>query len=170
MDPVYFRDRLAAGGAAIGALVSGIPDGLAGRRPAPDRWSILEIVCHLRDEEREDFRLRIGFTLDRPGEPWPGIDPVGWVSARRYAETDFATALADFQAERRASLDWLANLGTRDWSRAYEHPKLGRMTAGDLLASWACHDLLHLRQLSGVMFALTGTEAEPHRTFYAGSW
>lgn len=170
MDPIFFHDRLAAGGAAIGALVAGIPDGLVGRRPAPDRWSILEIVCHLRDEEREDFRLRIGFTFDRPGEPWPGIDPVGWVSARRYAETHFATALAEFQAERRSSLDWLANLGIRDWSRAYEHPKLGRMTAGDLLVSWACHDLLHLRQISGVLFALTGTEAEPHRTFYAGSW
>jgi len=28
-------------------------------REAADKWNILEIVCHLYDEEQEDFRKRL---------------------------------------------------------------------------------------------------------------
>lgn len=51
-------------------------------RPAPDRRSLLEIVHHLLDEEVEDFRRRLRLTLDRPGEPWPFLDPEGRVIER----------------------------------------------------------------------------------------
>ena len=40
-------------------------------RPAPTEWSPLEIVCHLRDEEAEDFgaRLRVVVPAQR-GYPY----------------------------------------------------------------------------------------------------
>lgn len=170
MQPEILIDRLAAGAATVSALVSGIPAARSAQRSDPQRWSILEILCHLRDEEREDFRPRIEYTLQRPGTSWPGIDPEAWVSERAYAAADPTAVLAEFRAARDKSLRWLRALEQPDWDAAYEHPLLGRLTAGDLLASWAAHDMLHLRQLTGEVFALSGQAAAPHRTDYAGRW
>jgi len=170
MNPEFLIDRLAVGAPTITALVADLPAAVTMRRTDPARWSVLEILCHLRDEEREDFRVRIDFTLHRPGESWPSIDPQGWVTTRNYAAEDPATALAEFLAEREDSLRWLHGLTDPSWEAAYEHPSLGRLTAGDLLASWAAHDLLHLRQLAGTIFGLTAAGAEPHGTDYAGQW
>ena len=170
MNQDFLIDRLAAGAPAVSALVAGLPAVEASRRTDPARWSVLEILCHLRDEEREDFRVRIEYTLHRPGDSWPGIDPQGWVSARNYAAADPATALAEFLSAREDSLRWLRGLAEPCWQAAYEHPSLGRLTAGDLLASWTAHDLLHLRQLAGAIFGLTAAGAAPHGTDYAGQW
>ena len=54
-------------------------------RPDKNSWSILEILCHLLDEEREDFKTRIRNTLTTPLKQPPSIDPVGWVISRKYA-------------------------------------------------------------------------------------
>ena len=170
MNQKFLIERLAAGAPAVSALVAGLPAEEASRRTDPDRWSVLEILCHLRDEEREDFRVRIDFTLHRPGETWPGIDPQAWVSARNYAAEIPATALAEFMSAREDSLRWLWGLDDPNWEAAYDHASLGRLSAGDLLASWAAHDLLHLRQLAGAIFRLTEAAAEPHGTDYAGRW
>ena len=35
-------------------------------KPSEGRWSALEVVCHLADEEREDFRVRLDLTLHHP--------------------------------------------------------------------------------------------------------
>ena len=33
-------------------------------KQASDKWCLLEIICHLYDEEREDFRVRLGLVLE----------------------------------------------------------------------------------------------------------
>ena len=170
MKPSLLIDRLAAGAPAISALIADLPVAAVTSQTDPPRWSVLEILCHLRDEEREDFRVRIDFTLHRPGESWPSIDPQGWVTERGYADEVPADVLAEFLIAREESLRWLRRLAEPSWDTAYEHPSLGRLTAGDLLASWAAHDLLHLRQLTRAVFALVGTAAAPHGTAYAGQW
>ena len=57
-------------------------------KPPDGAWSILEVVCHLADEEEFDFRERIRLVLNDPEESWPPIDPEGWAVARRYNEGD----------------------------------------------------------------------------------
>ena len=170
MNPELLIDRLASGAPAIAALVEHIPAPAARMRPTAGRWSILEILCHLRDEEREDFRVRIDFTLHRAGAEWPEIDPPGWVSARGYAAEDPRRVLDDLLKERQESVQWLRSLDNPDWDLAYNHPQLGKLTAGDLLASWAAHDLLHIRQLAAALYALVGSAAGPYSTTYAGKW
>ena len=158
---------LEAGAAAIPALVGGLSDGEARRPPAPGRWSVVEILSHLADEERDDFRRRVRMTLEDPTQPWPPIDPEGWARERNYAMRSLAPVLDDFRRERTASLAWLRSLSGADWQRAYEHKKLGTLRAGDLLAAWAAHDLLHLRQLANTRLALVQAAAEPFTTRYA---
>jgi hypothetical protein len=169
MDIDGFASQMASNAARISALAQDVSEQQARWRPDPESWSILEVINHLWDEEREDFRVRIDYTLHRPGEPWPGIDPGGWVMMRRYNERNLEESLAGFLSEREASLFWLSQLANPDWEVTYEAP-WGPIRAGDVFASWVGHDLLHTRQLVELHWAYTTLLAEPYSTRYAGDW
>ena len=76
-------------------------------KPDNNSWCLLEVVCHLYDEEREDFRTRVQCTLESPERTLPGIDPVSWVTDRKYIEQDYDVMVASFLSERKKSTDWL---------------------------------------------------------------
>jgi hypothetical protein len=153
----------------IHSLTRGVSDEQARWRPVPESWSILEVVNHLYDEEREDFRVRLDGLLHRPDEPWPGIDPEGWVTERQYNRRNLAQSVGNFLRAREESLAWLRSLTSPDWQAGVESP-FGRITAGDMLASWMAHDLLHTRQLVELHWAITFQQVHPFRVEYAGSW
>jgi len=136
-------------------------------KEAAGKWSLLEILCHLVDEERDDFRKRVSLTLESPEKDWPPIDPEGWARERDYNECDLAEMFAAFEKERSASLEWLDGLADVDWSTEHVHPKFGGMKAGDLLASWAAHDLLHLRQIANTRVEYIAGTVAPYSTRYA---
>jgi hypothetical protein len=161
--------QMAENAARIQALVRGVSDQQARWRPDPASWSILEVVNHLLDEEREDFRVRLDYTLHRPGEPWPPIDPGGWVTRRKYNEKEPKASLAQFLSQRDASIAWLKELSAPEWETTYEAP-FGLISAGDLFAAWVAHDLLHMRQLVELHWRHTSAELEPFTTQYAGTW
>ena len=139
-----------------------------GRRPAPQRWSPLEILAHLLDEERLDFRVRLESTLADPARAWETIDPEGWVEAHAYSGMDFDATLAEWREERTESVRRLRAIAEPDWSNTYEHPELGSLRAGDLLTAWAAHDLQHLRQLMNTELALLRADAAPYVSDYSG--
>ena len=87
-------------GAVFRALLDGIADDEVRWRPAEGKWDLLEIVCHLYDEEREDFRARVRHALETPADELPPIDPEGWVTSRKYAEQDYQRSLERFIQER----------------------------------------------------------------------
>ncbi len=154
----------------IAALVAGVDETQARWKPDATSWSILEVVNHLLDEEREDFRVRIDYTLHRPGEAWPPIDPGGWVTARRYNARDLLEALAAFLREREQSLAWLRGLPAPNWDATAMAPWGEPFPAGNLLAAWVAHDLLHLRQLVELHWAWTTAALAPRSVQYAGDW
>ena len=96
MNPGTCIGSLRRSGLAIAAIYEGLPDAALRRRPAPGRWSPLEILCHLVDEERDDFRARIQSTLEDPHAAWPAIDPPAWVIERAYNERDPRVAVDEF--------------------------------------------------------------------------
>lgn len=167
MDPRTMIESLGRSGAAIAALMDGLPEEPLRLRPAPERWSPLEILCHLIDEERDDFGARLRSTLEDPSAEWPPIDPPAWVEEHNYNERMPGAVVGEFLVERAASLAWLGTVAAEDLARAYDHPKLGDLRAGDLLAAWAAHDLLHLRQLATTLLDVLGGQAEPYSTRYA---
>jgi len=170
MDAARLIDRMEGAPAALVSLLAGMPTEDARWKPSPADWSILEVVCHLGDEEVEDFRMRLRLTLERPGEAWPGIDPEGAARERKYNERDLGRALERFAHERRDSMQWLRSLGEIDWTTAYKHPKIGPITAGELLVSWAAHDALHLRQIAKRLLQLAERDGGGFKSAYAGSW
>lgn len=172
--PASLAERLATFPASLRPLVEDLSAEEALWRPSPSEWSVLEILRHLLDEEREDFRVRLELVLRDPGLPWPPIDPVAAAASRGYRERPLRAVLRDFELEREASVGWLRGLLDAappiDWSLAHRHPKLGPIHAGDLLAAWAAHDLLHLRQIAKRLFGMLEARGEPFRVRYAGAW
>jgi hypothetical protein len=151
------------------ALVSGVSVEQARWKPDPQTWSLLETVCHLHDEERLDFRVRIDTVLHRPGEEPPPIDPEGWVQAHGYSERNLQEELEGFLAERRKSIDWLKGLEAPNWEAAYQ-ADWGSIRAGEIFAGWLAHDLLHMRQLLEHFWAYTNQQCAPYPTAYGGEW
>lgn len=94
-------------------------------KPADGAWSILEIVCHLADEEEFDFHVRLELTLADPAVAWPPIDPDGWAVERRYNEGQLESAVARFTSLRGQSMAWLRSLENPDWTRTHQHPHAG---------------------------------------------
>lgn len=156
--------------AVVRAICAGIDAADAKWRPDEDRWSIVEIVAHLADEETEDFRARVERTLRDPSETWPGIDPEAWAAQRHYRDRDLTAEVDRFGAERARSIEWLRGLDAPNWDSTHRHPKLGPMRAGDIMAAWAAHDALHLRQLAKRLYELTRRDADTFGTAYAGDW
>lgn len=170
MDFAACQEQLRQNGELIRELVAGIAQEQAVIKPSPDDWSVLEVINHLYDEEREDFRQRFDYLLHHPGEEWPPIDPVGWVTARKYNERELSSSLQNFLDERQKSLSWLAGLEQPNLEAFETHPVAGRFHAGDMLAAWVAHDLLHLRQLVELKYFLTTEMVRPYSPRYAGEW
>jgi hypothetical protein len=161
-------DRLTANRGVIAGLLARVTEEQGHWRPAPEKWSLVEVINHLDDEERDDFRRRLDLTLRDPKAEWPPIDPEGWARERRYQDRVLADSLQSFLAERESSLRWLEQLESPDWSRAHSHPAAGSLAAGDILTSWVAHDLLHIRQIARLHWQYLSVIAEPYSAEYAG--
>jgi len=161
---------LGAGAKAIDALAAGIAPGVARAEPAPGKWSVNDVLGHLADEERHDFRVRIDYMLRKASESWPRIDPEQTVREANFNEQPLDALRAEFAHERGKSLAWLAGLHDANWDASYHHPKMGDFTAASMLVAWAAHDLLHLRQIERILFQHLRRAGQPDRTDYAGAW
>lgn len=175
MDVVWMIDRLERFPAVVDALVGDCGREDALWRPTEQDWSILEIICHLMDEDLDDFGTRLRLLLESPDSDWPMIDPPAAATNRGYRDRNPASAIREFAAVRRTNVEWLRTTVAADYSIAARHPRLdhprfGAMRAGDLLAAWCAHDALHLRQLARRLHQLTDLHAGEHRTGYAGDW
>lgn len=169
MDHLVIAQQLEQNAQTIRQIVQGVSDEQARWKPKAHEWSILEVINHFYDEEREDFRTRVDYVLHRPGEAAPNIDPVGWVTARAYNERELASSLENFLRERTQSIAWLRGLENPDWKKALKHPRF-TISAGSLLASWLAHDFLHLRQLVELHYAWVKQQVAPFSVDYAGDW
>jgi hypothetical protein len=169
MQIEYLISQLKMHAETIHTLVSGISDEQAVWKPTSEQWSILEVVNHLFDEEVEDFRTHLDFILFHSDQPWPHIDPQGWVTQRHYNQRKIGPSLLAFLQAREDSLEWLAGLDAPNWDAVYHLP-FGPITSGDMAAAWIGHDLLHIRQLVELHWAAAARDSTPYRLDYAGSW
>lgn len=167
MDHSIFIHALANSKEAISASIIGITQEAAQWKPGEMKWSVLEIINHLWDEERLDFRHRLRTIFEGDTSDWAGIDPLSWVIEKRYNQRDIAESLAGWQAERDASLEWLNSLDNPDLNLKKTHPVFDPISAGDMLASWVAHDMLHLIQINKVKIDYYEKLAKPHSMGYA---
>jgi hypothetical protein len=136
-------------------------------RPAAAEWAPVEIVCHLRDEETEDFGARLRVVL-AGGERFTPIDPERWAIERRYLEDDGPRAFGTFREKRAASLDMLATAAPSRLTPVVAHARTGGLSGLDILAAWVAHDRLHLAQLGATLARVWAVRWAPLHTEYAG--
>lgn len=151
----------------LGGLLDDLEPALWTQRPAPSEWSAVEIVCHLRDEETEDFGARIRVVIDG-GDRFEPIDPERWAPERGYREAPPGAALAALRERRAGTLDFLATIEPSRLTRIVDQPRLGPMSGLDLLAAWVTHDRLHVAQLVSTLARVGADRWAPLRAEYAG--
>lgn len=153
----------------IRALLAGITQEEAQIKPNPESWSLLEVLCHLYDTEREDFREHLDFILHRQDEEYHAIDPQAWIKERRYNEQDFEEMQQKFFSEREKSLEWLKGISESDWNITYTS-EYGSVSAGEMFSCWVAHDNLHIRQLVELRRMRIEKITQPYPIEYAGDW
>jgi hypothetical protein len=140
--------RLARTPEQLAALLTGRREAALARRPAPEAWAPVEIVCHLRDAE-EMFGQRFEAILGMDEPVLPEMGPGDrWAAERQYRRHDAALALAHFRRRRGESMETLMALPPDDWQRGGEHPVRGRITIDMFVALMAWHDDNHVAQLT----------------------
>ncbi len=116
-------------------------------RPAADEWSPTEIVCHLRDVDREVNLPRLRAVLETDNPFIAGADTDPWARERDYQSQSGPRALQDFIAARTELYRELARHPISIWEHPARHSLLGPSTLADLVNVILDHDRIHLEQL-----------------------
>jgi hypothetical protein len=135
--------------------------------PAPGKWSILEIVCHLRDMERDAYLVRYRRMLAENEPALPDADGDRYALEYDYRSQKLSGALREWARLRRETLRVLKGLKPADWDRAGIHETDGRLTVARLLERQALgNDEAHLGQIDAIQrrhAVLSKLEAAPSR-------
>ena len=169
MNTTYIISELKKNKFVFRELFQNLDNKLIVWKQTHEKWSLLEIICHLYDEEREDFRARLKSTLENPELEFNPIDPAGWVTSRKYMEQDFNSKLNDFLQERKNSIAYLQQLKEPKWDNFYQHPKFGNLSAKMFFTNWLAHDYLHIRQIVKLKFDYLQITTD-EKLNYAGDW
>lgn len=133
-------------------LINGVSTAKLKKRPAPDKWSVSEILAHLADTEIVGgFRIRL--ILGAPGTPIMGFDQDAWVISGHYAKRDPGKSIGQFRAVREANLSLLKSLTPEQWTHCGMHSERGRESVEHIVKMFAGHDLNHLRQIEAILSA-----------------
>ena len=165
----FYIEELNRNSKVFESLLNSIPAEQIIWKQEINKWNLLEIICHILDEEKEDFRLRLKLVLENPNIPFPSIDPQSWVTERSYGSQNFENVISEFNKERNNSVEWLRNLKAPKWDNAYNHPKVGPVSAKFLLANWVAHDYLHIRQITKLKYDYLMFISNESLN-YAGEW
>ena len=115
-------------------------------KPASSEWTLTELVCHLRDTEREihHMQLRLFNGQDEPFIPRP--DTGIWANQRDYLHEDGFSALREFADARKLTLEILKNTPDAEWDRKARHAIFGPTNFCEVAGFIADHDRLHIQQ------------------------
>ena len=136
----------------IERLIKGLSTAKLRKRPAPDTWSVNEILAHLAEAEiAGGFRMRL--ILGSPGTPVAAFDQDAWVVSGHYDKRNPQRSLEQFRALRQANLELLKSLTPEQWKHHGIHAERGKETIEHIVRMFAGHDLNHLRQIEEIVAA-----------------
>jgi DinB superfamily len=131
-------------------LINGVSLATLRVRPAPDKWSVSEILAHLADGEIVGaFRIRL--ILGCPGASIVAYDQDRWVVSGHYDKRDPWKSVEQFRVLREANLALLESLAPEQWKHYGMHSERGRESIADIVRMFAGHDINHLQQIETIL-------------------
>lgn len=118
----------------------------------PDGWSVLYIVCHLRDYE-SIFYDRVQSALQHDTPRFPPVDNDGLIHSNDYATQSMREAFDAYQQKREQFMALLSGLSDAQWMRKGIHPATGEGAILDLAINTALHDVNHTEQIIAALHA-----------------
>jgi len=146
-DPVAVQRETAL---HLAQLIDGVPIEKLRERPAPEKWSVAEVLAHLAEAEiTSSWRYRQ--ILEHDGCSLPGYDQNLWNRLGSYSTRKPETSLELFRLLRESNLQMFDKLTPEEWEKHGIHMERGRMTVRDLAVQIAGHDINHLAQIKAVL-------------------
>ncbi len=150
-DELPCLDLLEATPAILRGLMSEISDEDARWKPAPDRFSIAEVLAHLSHSEGHCYRARVDRFL---AEEMPELEPDdAQMHLELYRNGDPEEDAGHFEDQRETNIELLRGLPAEAGSRKAMHRAAGEITLSQMLHEWALHDLGHVRQIAELVRA-----------------
>ncbi|MFZ0704476.1 MAG: DinB family protein [Candidatus Korobacteraceae bacterium] len=145
-------ELLAATPHILRGLISGLNQDDVHWKPAPDRFSIGEVLAHLSHSEWHCYRRRIDQFLS---EERPELEPdEASFHLELYRNTDPKSAIDHFEEQRQNNIEYLRGLPASAGRRlAYHKGAATEITLENMLHECAMHDLGHIRQIAELVRA-----------------
>jgi len=121
-------------------------------KPAPDQWSIHEIVIHLSDSEAHSY-IRCRTCIAEPRQVVMAFDEHQWATALRYHDQSAEAALDLIKWLHLRTSTLIQSLPDSVWSHTFEHPENGTLSLDDWLDVYERHIPDHIDQMKGVYAA-----------------
>ena len=150
-DELPCLDLLEVTPAILRGLMSEISDEDARWKPAPDRFSIAEVLAHLSHSKSRCYRARVDRFL---AEEMPELEPDdAQMYLELYKNGDPEEDFAHFEDQRETNIELLRGLPADTGLRKAKHRVAGEITLSQMLHEWALHDLGHVRQIAELVRA-----------------
>ena len=147
LAPAVVAALLQSAVTTLRAELTALPESVLTYHPAPGEWCAKEIVGHLTEAERRGFAGRIRIILAEETPKLQAWDQATVARERHDCAQDVKALLGELEELREDSVALVTGLRRDDLARAGEHPKVGRLSVGELLQEWVHHDRNHLRQI-----------------------
>lgn len=147
-DPVRLQ---AAAPARLAKLLKGVSPAKARKRPAPEKWSIAEIVVHLADTEVV-FGYLIRTIVGEPeGARIDGFEQDRWLAVLHYEKRSMKQSFSEYRAFREANVALLRSLAPEQWKVSGTHKVRGLETMEAVVTMFAEHDINHFQQIERIL-------------------
>lgn len=138
--------QLAQSPAKLATLVKGLDASGWKRSYGPGKWTVRQILAHLRDCEMV-YAVRWRKMISEENAVLTPFDQDLWATGTAYAKQDGKQALATWSALRATNLEMLKLAGKAALARSGNHPEYGAITAAQLVRHILAHDVNHLGQI-----------------------
>ena len=145
----------------LSTLLAGLPDRWVRATEGADTWSPYDVIGHLIHGERTDWIPRARHILAGERRPFEPFDRTAqFAESQGKSVGELLATFAELRRENVAALVGM-NLTGGDLSRTGQHPELGEVRLGQLLATWVVHDLDHVGQVARTMAKLYADAVGP---------
>ena len=139
-------EEFANGAAMMRQALEALPKEMWDWKPAPDKWSVHQIIIHMPDSEASGY-VRCRRAIAEPGCTVSAYDQDAFADKLNYHQMDIETALELFRLMRELTVQLLHTVDDSVWTNQFYHPEHGMIDLNWWLEAYAEHARKHVGQM-----------------------